>query len=234
MFAIRRPIRAVYEAYDRTSVLYFQDDDPPPMKCMLRGGICWPMPVPRFQNQAQGFAVLLGYNIETQQLIVFEQREFVTVDHFTSPTPDPETGTEKIWQGACDYFGVCWQSYYASDHYYNHSEDTQRKWELRARRSKAVDPKPHFIRVQWDHPSDPEGVFSEKMTLGQLILPADSELDEALNTRQLAQANEKPEPPVHALYAALSGFDLYPYRPRKAPLRSTDWAKNIRPRMTER
>ena len=205
------PVRSTRVAKRDTSILEFKDHDPAPTEFQMIGGICWPKPDPRKNNEVYGFAVVLGIDLEANEIVVFEEEKFYTVDHML----DKETGFIER-EGACSFFTKAWHKYYCSRFYCNQPQDMRRKYLMQCLRSEMVRPNPVFIPVHWDALSEPEQCMYEHLELGRLHR-RDAQLHDEMETHMSqAGAPTHASAPVHALFCALIGQQKFPWlEPRK-------------------
>ena len=184
---------------------YLPDSKVPSGDYWLRGGICWPGLQPRGMDHGlRGFAVMCGQLLETKVIYVFRQADFWTVD--------PVLGGDNALptQGLAVWLNHSWADLFADTYFWHQPQETHRKYLLQILRSPMVQPKPHFIEVDWSKLEQAHPTLWETLQAQRLKFSTESELHRQLRQFQ-AQTYETP-PAVYALCCCLMGYDRYPYR----------------------
>jgi hypothetical protein len=201
---MKRPVNSNYDRRRGTSTLIFPDNEPKPIEYYVRGGICWPIPLPQEDNEIVGFALIAGVNVETDEIMIFEEREFACVDNIMGEDHQIE------FEGVAPFFNMCWQKYYCHKFFYNQRKEMHRKYMLETVRSDSIKPKPQFIRMHWDKNHDVEQIMYEKQTLNRLKCEQDGELHQQIKTYTVVPGN--PHPAMYALFCLLAGLQKFPWK----------------------
>ena len=191
---------------DKTSTLYWGKTET--WQAYVYGGICWPILVgPKTHQRIQGFAVLVGFHIETGKHYVLDQYPFVTVEHCI--------GDDGLisHHGLGAFLNSCWKYYFATKFYYRQPGETHKKYLLEIVRSQSVNPKPLMIECQWDDDAIADQSVIEKAQLKKLAWEKGSLLDVAVS--ELIVDPDHASPEWNALRCAMVGFDRYPWRKLK-------------------
>jgi hypothetical protein len=168
----------------------------------MRGGICWPV------TDAPGYILLAGQDIETKKVWIFEEQEFLVINHIL----DEETSTIE-YRGVAPFFVDCWARYFGRKYYWKQGWDLHRSFRLEITRSKAViNPQPIIVEIKWPDDSDVAALIWKYMQLGRLKVQKESRLAEEL--RGAATTDKEISPPIHALQCLLAGIEKYPWRKR--------------------
>lgn len=173
----------------------------------MRGGICWPVAVETSGGtDVQGYAVLVGQDVKTKICWVFEQRDFVTVDHIIEDT-------KITYPGVSTWFNDCWSRYFGDKFYWNQDDELTRSYRIDVWRSDMIKPKPSLIEISW--PDD----RSVLHLVWKMVKTRKIRFDDgSMLHRQLGDAkkdDKKLKPAVHALSCALAGILRYPFRELK-------------------
>lgn len=208
MSIIKKPKTRHYDPENRTSRFSFEGESKKLNgEYLMRGGMCWPVPVMTEEGpQLEGAAVLCGYNVEDHRIIVFEETKFVCIDHVLHPNTH-----EVEFRGLCDWFNMCWQSYYGQSYFYHHDAVTHKKYRLEVIRSKSIEPTPYFLESVWNETAVADNLVWHKRDIRRLFY-GDSHIVKALEV--LAIRPDAVVPVFLALRAAVWGFDQVPYRKR--------------------
>ncbi len=77
---MEHPLKVQADLNRKTSILYFPNGDS--AEFYMRGGICWPITYEcRGKMENNGFALMAGQDIKTQNIYVFEEISFVTIEN---------------------------------------------------------------------------------------------------------------------------------------------------------
>lgn len=190
---------------DRASVLRFRVSDdsntPPDGAYQCRGGICWPIAVDKVGSVRRGFAVMLGLHLDTRRLYLLGQSSFVTVDH----VQDDQGRIE--FEGLAPWFVDCWARWFADSYGWRQPWETTRRYLSQVLRSQMIQPKPHFIELDWDDDADAVGAVVEADVSGRLVYPAGSEFHKAWIAWAEAEPDERKRmPEVHAVACAVAAM----------------------------
>jgi hypothetical protein len=206
---MRKPINKRYDPRSLTSTLYFKEQEFG--EYYMRGGICWPMMYDKDGNpDIQGFAIMAGQDVETGIVHIFEQFEFVTIEHIIGP--------DHIFQyhGIAPWFNKCFYRYFGRDFYWHQPDELVRKYRLETIRSKQIEPKPVFIEVPWTDDNDAHLLVFRYVKLKKILFDKDSELHNQLTLAKNPEKLKKRKtlPAVHALQCVLAGLERFPWRKR--------------------
>jgi len=199
-----------YPNFDKgTSTLVFKGEEDNPREFYMIGGICWPVQyeLPDQPPDVLGYAILAGKDLETGIVYVFEQKDFVTIEHIFN---------EKqivAYHGLAPWFNTIWARYYANRFYFNQSDEISRKYRLDVIRSEMITSRPQMIEVPMPDIKDAlHTVWRYAKTKGVKI-DADSLLGVHLPLAKVDKHKRNiASPPVHALACMLVGLDRFPYR----------------------
>jgi hypothetical protein len=206
-----QPTQQRYDPERKITLLRFgRDDDERNGEYYLRGGVCWPVAVRQSDGRsASGHVVMVGFNLTTKKYIVFEDRDFVCVD--------PVVENNRImFNGAADWFNLCWAQYFCRYWYYHQDETTHRTYLMQTIRSEMIQPKPGFIELPWTDENAVVPVFWQLIStkridgLSQAIVKQAGQLQGTLGKSDLGMY-----PAVHALVCALAGMERWPWRERE-------------------
>jgi hypothetical protein len=206
---LEKPVSALANAERRTSTLFFEEREP--LEFYLRGGIAWPTIVDRADSSDfEGFAILGGLNLETNKIEIFEQRNFLTIDHVLEQ--DPHAKTTKIeYHGLGPWFNECWNKYYASTFYYHQDTELNKRYRIEVIRSKWIkQPKPNFVEVPWLDDDEAQMTVWRYVRFNNLVIEKDSQLAKELVMVKPGEKEMKPS--VHSLQCLLTALDRFPPR----------------------
>jgi hypothetical protein len=193
---MKRPMKAQYNSTRGTSTLYFENVDDV-AEFYMRGGIFWP-------EQDKGFIVLAGQDVSNKVVTVFEEYEFLAVDHVLGPNQTIE------FYGPAPFFEKCWKRYFADKFFWKQPKETHKQFNLEVRRSQMIDPKPRFVEAPFTDESEARNLIFEYSRLGRLNVEEGSDLHRQL---EITKDDEKAHlPAVFALGRALAGIKRYPFR----------------------
>lgn len=206
---MEKPINALANAKRRTSTLFFEDREP--TEFYLRGGIAWPTIIDRADTtDFEGFAILGGYNLETQKVEIFEQRTFMTIEHVLEQ--DPHTKAHKIeYHGLGPWLNRCWNKYYASTLYYHQDTELNKRYFIEVIRSDWIKPKPHFVAVPWLDDDEAQMTVWRYVKFKRLAIETGSQLAKELAMVQPGEKTTKPS--VYSLQCLLTALDRFPFNP---------------------
>ncbi|OVE80766.1 hypothetical protein BVY04_05055 [bacterium M21] len=206
MAFITRPETCVMNVDRRTSELRFPkghnlakgNETPPDGEYWMRGGICWPV-FSKALEKYQGFAVMLGWHVETRVMYLLAEQSFLSVEHVTN-----EEGFIEA-PGLCRWLNQAWTDFYGDSYYWHQDYETNRKYLLETVRSPTVQPKPRYVEVEWKEDDDAWLTFWQLESQGKVVYSGASEF-----SRQLGQFNADDEAKhveYPALYAMMCGVN---------------------------
>jgi len=222
------PIRCRATDTTLTAVeLWFPDGDEnaPSAPFLVRGGISWPEHVDETTKRADGFAVVLAYNLARDMAYVFSECQFVTVRHVISP----ET-REVLYEGLIAWLRAAWNAYLCDTYYQHQHVALCENWVRQARREPEIQPDPRFVACDppWGDVRQGESMLWDWLTRRQLAIPAGGKLSMVLRTHN--RGNDPVLPPaLHATVCALHGISRNLEQAREAvrnPQRIVDQVTN--------
>ncbi|MCP3686511.1 MAG: hypothetical protein GY861_28060 [bacterium] len=199
------PITATYDKVQKISTLQF-DEKEFNGDYMMRGAIAWPVQITDYE--VTGMAIVAGYHIRKQKVYIFMENHFNCIDHILD-----ENKLIKF-MGIAPWFNEAFMKFYCMKWYYHEHSQTHRKYMLNIRRSAMINPKPHFIELDWNESDDmPLQVIREWMNREKLIV-GDYEGGLYDEMKGMKVKPEKYSPELKALKTLLIGLDKFPYRKR--------------------
>ncbi len=201
---IIKPESATFHRSRQTSTLHFRQEDGKytSEECTMRGGICWPMAIRQGgRERIEGYAVMLGKNIKTGCVTIYEETPFVCIDHIID-----STGRIK-YEGVSPWFNRCWTQYWCSKFYWRDRSATYERYMRELRRSPMIKPKPQLPEVIWDEASEINHIMAKLAMQGQLV--ADAKLGFIEQQQQHMVNPDQPYPARHAMMCAIAGMDQY-------------------------
>lgn len=197
-----RPTKAYPNLDKGTSTLVFGDQY---REFYVLGGICWPTQFKLLDKppDIMGYAIVAGKDLETEAVHVFEQREFVTIEHIFNSKQMVQ------YEGLAPWFNTMWSRYYCNKYYFNQPDELSRKHHLDIIRSQTITCRPQIIDIPMPDGKDALHAIWRHVKLGKLTAEKDTPLAEHMG---FAKYDEKATPPVHALACLLVGLDRHPYR----------------------
>lgn len=215
----KKPVKQIFNN-DESITLYFDFDEEkleyPQGNFDIRGGICFPT---EFQDEhgnfdIQGFAVLVGFDLDKKIFTVFEECSFIVIDNILNDDQLIEH------QGISSWFSACWSRYYSRKYYWHQDAEMAKRYRLEIGRSQMIEPKPSFIEVPWGNDSDARHIVWKYVKAKKLRYQKGSELHTQL---ELAKKGEnRMYPAVHALQCALMGMARFSFRKRVTGLHTPD------------
>lgn len=186
-------------------------EEPLVRRFYMRGGICFPKSYLRDGVlDIGGYVILAGLDVDTGVLEVLSGRSWLVVENL-------------IRDGAVEHKGLApwmvkaWGNYWAGSFYFHQEYELAKQWRLQIYRSKWVEPKPHFIEIDWDRVQEPIHTLWRYVRLAKLRFPEDSEVHRRLpELKRHVSKLDDIHPAVHALLCCVAGIERYPYRERKA------------------
>jgi hypothetical protein len=184
---------------------------------IMRGGVCWPMPVEMAGIQdIQGFILMAGQNVKTKKIYVFEQKTFIVIENIREVVKEPgeEIGTEKVtYRGIVEWLNKNWCRYYGRRYYWHQPRALNKDYRLEISRCFAIQPKPSFVQIDWNDEAEAMTNIWKYVKTGRLYFDKDSELHEQL---QKVKSDDKMQyPAVWALSCLVAGIERHPFRERR-------------------
>jgi hypothetical protein len=223
--AIKRPTGAEYNATRKTSTLFFAEGEP--RECYMRGAVCWPVLSEDENKQMgiRGYAIVAGQDVHTGAVWVFEEREFVTIEHIKD-----DDGNRIVYHGVAPWFNTMWARYFCDDYFWHQDDILTKSYRLELSRSKWCKARPHLIRVDWDKGGDVLHQIWRYAEIGKLKLSDDGKLWQALPAVKRDENDREIKPGLHALKCLIAGLERYPWRKpgrtaKEGRLTKPDWLK---------
>jgi len=208
---IRQPVAASMKTDGYSTMLQF--DENTVHELMMVGGICWPVPVRTDDGlNPSGAAVLLGMDIEHDHVYIFEEREFLCVDHVLRP----DGGID--YPGACSFFNMTWKTYFGRRFYYHQDDLTHRRYLRQVVASRMIQPKPRFHEAFWSDDRQAAIVMDERLERETLHAPAGSLCQKAVEMSDINDTGKSRLKDSHiltALVSALVGVEKLMIRMRR-------------------
>ena len=204
-----KPLSAQYKHDRKTSMLYFDEQDP--MEFCMRGGICWPIKYEiNGRIDTNGYAVMAGMDVDSKVVYVFEEQQWVTIDHIIRDNKIEHHGLSQ-------WFNRLWNDYFASKFYFHQPHQLAKRFRLQASRSDMIKPKPKFKELPPTDTDDIVAAIWHIVKEGALKYTKGGLVEEQL---KMVKAGDKQVlPAVHALGCALVGLARYPWRkPYQKPI----------------
>lgn len=211
MKTIQRPVKvSLYEPH-KTSILQFEDKTS--MECYIRGGICWPIVYDTEAGRSQkGFVIVIGLDKHSDKAYVFEEQEFLCVDHVLD-----EKGLIE-YDGVASFFNMAWQKYFCRLYYHHQRTFTHRQYLGQVVRSQTIKPRPQFAEAKWKEDTQAEIVMYDRITRKKLAYKMDGPVHKAIQLRDTDTKElkiKKAAPEIVALLAGLIGIDRYALAKRR-------------------
>jgi len=194
----------------RNSVILYMADDAgneEPHEFHVRGAIAWPMPVDDARH-VRGYAVVLGQDVLTGGVHVFEERDFVCIDHII------DSQMKLRHEGLAQWINMAGNVYCCRTFYYHQPDTTHDRWRHQVRGSKLVTSQPEFIEVLWREDAQALNLVWERSTRQSLTYWG-GPIADALTTHNPKHAIT---PELWALMVGLNGMDLYAWRKPTDPI----------------
>ena len=200
---VNKPHSATYHQKRQTSTLHFTiDGKESSEEFIMRGGICWPMSIREGgRERIEGYALVLGKNISSGAVTIFEETKFVAIDHIT----DSE-GRIK-YHGVSPWFNKAWTSYWCQKFYWRDRSETHEHYMRQILRSTMIKPNPRMPEVVWDEESEVTSIIGSLAMQGKLI--ADKNMGFMTQQRAHLTNPDQPSPARHAMICAMAGLDQY-------------------------
>lgn len=194
-------------ARETVTLLFDEDASAKAGEFVVRGGICWPVPM---GDIIRGAVLVGAKDIETGKLIIFGERLFSTVDTVISGRAS--------YPGCASFFAKARSLFYPSRYYYAQSDHTHKNWLRQVRLSPLAQPCPSFADVHWDNTADAEAIVSDLLARDLLVYQDGGPVHQAMNEYRAKPAAAGTLPPAyHALAAMCLGFQRSQWRGADKP-----------------
>ncbi len=190
--------KTVRMTWDKRSESIMPDGD-----YFIRGGVCWPIETNDHTGDryAEGHVVLAAKDCRTDIVYIISSRRFRCIDHVIR-------NGRMEFEGVSPWFNLMWSMYYATHFFWRSDMLSHRAYSKEIRESKIINPRPHFIEVEWKDDSVPMSQLWMLLQSDRMKYPKESELYEDV---QKQKDNHIPAG-VRALMSVITGYALYPWR----------------------
>lgn len=173
--------------------LFFENDQS--REFYMRGAIGW------LEGKKPGFALLAGQTLDTKEVWLFDEFEFMTVDHWLN-----EDQTLKQ-EGLSSFLLKCWSKYGCRTFFYNQDIEIHRRYYFQILDSIMIDPKPEFLRTPYTTDEKiRDNIVDEYLALGKLKGNKHSRVYEYMKSH----AYDEPMG-LHCIRCLLGGFEAFPW-----------------------
>jgi len=203
------PIRQQMDMKTRETRLWFDKDASvaPDGRYRMLGGMFFPSSIKTEDGYSKiiGYSLMAGRNVDTNITYIFDEAEWVTVDHIL----DQSDGSI-VAEGVVTWLLKIWGHYYANTYCHRQDDETLFRYQLDFSRCSMLQPKTSFLDAEWNDDSQAVSVINRELALSRLKMKRDSIL-----IRQLDQFRATPDidprdmPAVHSLMCCLSTLDRY-------------------------
>lgn len=172
----------------------------------IRGGICWPIETVDHTGDryAEGHVVLAAKDVRTDIVYIMSSSRFRCIDHVVR-------NGRMEFEGVAPWFNKMWANFYATHYYWRSDMLSHRAYTKEIRESKIINPRPHFIEVEWKDYSVPMSQLWMLLQSNRMKYPKESPLYEDV---QKQKADLIPAG-VRALMSVITGYALYPWRKKQ-------------------
>jgi hypothetical protein len=203
------PIRQQMDMKTREVRLWFDKDASvaPDGRYRMLGGMFLPSNVKNDEGHSRirGYSLIAGRNVDTKITYIFDEAEWVTVDHILE-----QSDGSIIAEGVVTWLLKVWGQYFANTYAHRQDDETLFRYQIDFNRCAMLQPKTAFLDAEWNDDSQPVSVINRELMLKRLKMPRDGilikELDQFLSTPDVEPSNM---PAVHALMCCLSTLDRY-------------------------
>ena len=134
----------------------------------IRGGVCWPFEVPlsptaKGNPRLYGYAVLCGRCEDTGSVYIFAEREFCVLAPWRE-----DSGEIRSLPALDGLITDAWATYLCRTWHYCQSELLASPWRQQIHREETIEPKPIFVKAEWEKDSDARLVIARLMEMGRL------------------------------------------------------------------
>lgn len=220
MPVIPKPINHQYVYPKREDIVRLFFDGQQSRDFYVRGSIVWPKKPPKKQQHAlsldtlptvgqpfsavrDGFALLAGKAMDTGQVWIFEEYEFLTVDNY--PNPD----TQALERAGLQQFLLkCFSQYGCFFFFYSEDFQLHKGYYLQCLNNAMIQPTPVFVKTpQVEDERVRDNIVEEYLALDKLKGDPNSKLYQHINT----VSDDEPHG-IHAIRCLLAGYEANPRR----------------------
>jgi hypothetical protein len=203
------PIRQQMDMKTREIRLWFDPEKSvaPDGRYRMLGGMFLPSSIKTDdgRNRIVGYSMMAGRNEDTKVVYIFDEIEWVTVDHIL----DPADGS-MISEGVVSWLLKIWNQYFANTYAQRQDDETLFRYQIDFSRCTMLQPKASFIDAEWNDDAQPVSLINRELMLSRLKMRRDSKLIKQLaQFRADADLDPSNMPAVHALMCCLSTLDRY-------------------------
>lgn len=206
---ITPPIRQQMDMKTRETRLWFDPTTSvaPDGRYRMLGGMFLPSNVKSEEghNRIRGYAMMAGRNVDTKVTYIFDEVEWVTVDHILEPSDG-----SIIAEGIVTWLLKIWSQYFVNTYAHRQDDETLFRYQMDFKRCTMLQPKTTFIDAEWNDDAQPFSMIQREIHLGRLKMRRDSMLirkyDQFRATPDIDPSNE---PEVYSMMCCLSTLDRY-------------------------
>ena len=182
--------------------LYFEQEQS--REFFMRGAIGW-LEGTKIGHVKPGFCLLGGQTTDTKEVWLFDEFEFMTVDHWFN---DDQTLRQ---EGLCSFLTKCWSQYGCRSFFYNQPTEIHKRYLLQVLDSPMISPKPEFMRTPYTEDEKiRDNIVQEYLALKKLKGDKNSKLFEQM----VSLAIDEPMG-VHCVRCLLGGYEAFPFMDRR-------------------
>jgi len=203
------PIRQQMDMKTREVRLWFDKDTSvaPDGKYRMLGGMFLPSNVKSDDGHSRirGYSLVAGRNVDTKTTYIFDETEWVTVDHILD-----DTDGSIIAEGVVTWLLNVWSNYFCNTYSHRQDDETLFRYQIDFNRCTMLQPKTSFLDAEWNDDSQPVSVITRELTLSRLKMKRNSILIRELDQfRATPDIDPKNLPAMHSLMCCLSTLDRY-------------------------
>lgn len=193
-----KPYAVQWNEEDMNSTLFFNPESIAPTgRYLIRGGICFPKIT---ELGLVGHAVMCGRSLDDNKVYVFDEREFVVIDHIIE-------NNVIEYHGVTPWFIDMWQTFYGDTFFYQQDFEVAKKYRMQILKSAMIEPKPRFIECKRKDDDQSMHTLFEKDMTGKLVYSGKSKVYREM--REFGADPKKEYTALHALTCALNGLERY-------------------------
>ena len=192
------PMATEYDSHRCTTRVRF--DNGTMGEYYMRGGIAWPTLVTGKDDRVtmQGYAVLVGINVETDKAVVFSWLDFNTISAVVSQTTMDH-------KPLGPWLNRQWSTWYALGYYWHDKGESHQQFRRQLHRDDSIMPKQRLSFVLWDDDKAAEAMTWLAASEKRLIM------EEPFARAMTSTPAGEYCPARHALTCALVGLNKRPW-----------------------
>ena len=202
MIDVIQPKAAQPDFRRETVKLLFEDR--PSREFFMRGALAWP------EGERDGFVIVAGLDLANQNIWIFREFPFISVEHFYSEG-------DIVRKGLFQFFDECRSRFYCQTYFFSQPDELHHRFTNYIYKTPTIPwPKPEFIRVRFSDQEIADNIIREALVRDTLHgnrreskvfneifgLTGDDEAKKKARERSL---------PIHALRCLLAGYEYYPW-----------------------